>query len=74
MKIVLPNADFVIEGCVEECEALRDEGPFNNRFLPFLCAGTPQPMKLALKLVPPRPMLQASAYESSRRLSRGRHD
>ncbi len=29
-KAVLPNADFVIEGCVDPPERLRDEGPFGD--------------------------------------------
>ncbi len=30
LKIVLPNADFVIEGYVDSREPLRDEGPFGD--------------------------------------------
>jgi 4-hydroxy-3-polyprenylbenzoate decarboxylase len=30
LKTVLPNADFVIEGCVDPTEPLRDEGPFGD--------------------------------------------
>jgi len=30
LKSVLPNADFVIEGCVDPREPLRDEGPFGD--------------------------------------------
>ncbi|MEK7685380.1 MAG: UbiD family decarboxylase domain-containing protein [Verrucomicrobiota bacterium] len=30
MKTVLPTADFVIEGCVNPTEPLRDEGPFGE--------------------------------------------
>ena len=30
LKTVLPNADFVIEGCVDPTEPLRDKGPFGD--------------------------------------------
>ena len=30
LKTVLPHADFVIEGCVDPTEPLRDEGPFGD--------------------------------------------
>jgi 3-polyprenyl-4-hydroxybenzoate decarboxylase len=31
MKTVLPSADFVIEGCVDPRERLRDEGPLATK-------------------------------------------
>ena len=30
LKTVLPNADFVIKGCIDPIEPLRDEGPFGD--------------------------------------------